>query len=63
VPPKEGEPQAKQIPDFDKIHHWCEDHQAWVVHTPASCTVRIAHEEVETARALAVFLEGFESYE
>jgi hypothetical protein len=21
VPPKEGEPQSKQMPDFDKIHH------------------------------------------
>jgi hypothetical protein len=28
VPPKEGEPQYKQMPYFDKIHHWCEDHQA-----------------------------------
>jgi hypothetical protein len=33
IPPKEGGPQSKQMPDFDKIHHWCEDHQAWVVHT------------------------------
>jgi hypothetical protein len=45
VSPKEGEPQSKQIPDFENIHHWCEDHQAWVVHTPESCTVRIYHEE------------------
>jgi hypothetical protein len=39
VPPKEGEPQSKQMPDFDKIHHWCEDHQAWAVHAPSSYTV------------------------
>jgi hypothetical protein len=45
VPPKEGEPQSKKMPDFDKIHHWCEYHQAWVVHTPVSCTARIAGEE------------------
>jgi hypothetical protein len=63
VPPKEGEPQSKQMPDFDKIHHWCEDHQAWVVHTPASCTVRISREEAEADQALAAVLEGFESDE
>jgi hypothetical protein len=63
VPPNEGEPQSKQMPDFDKIHHWCEDHQAWVVHTSASCTVRIAREEAEVAQALAAVLEGFESDE
>jgi hypothetical protein len=63
VSPKEGEPQSKQMPDFDKIHHWCEDHQAWVVHTPSLCTVRIAREEAEAAQALAAVLEGFESDE
>jgi hypothetical protein len=63
VPPKEGEPQSKQMPDFDKIHHWCENHQTWVVHTPESCTVRIAREESEAAPALAAALEGFESDE
>jgi hypothetical protein len=63
VPPKEGEPQYKQMPDFDKIYHWCEDQQAWVVHTPASCTVRIAREEAEAEQALAAVLEGFESDE
>jgi hypothetical protein len=63
IPPKEGGPQSKQMPDFDKIHHWCEDHQAWVVHTPASCTVRIAREEAEAAPALTAVLEGFESDE
>jgi hypothetical protein len=39
VPPKEGEPQSKQMPDFDKIYYCCEDHQAWVVHSLVSCTV------------------------
>jgi hypothetical protein len=63
VPPKEGEPQSKQMSDFDKIHHWCEDHQVWVVHTPASLTVRISCEEAEAAQALAAVLEGFESNE
>jgi hypothetical protein len=53
VPPKEGEPQSKQVPDFDKIHHWCEDHKAWVFHTPVSCTVRIAGEEEEMDQDLA----------
>jgi hypothetical protein len=63
IPPKEGEPQSKQMPYFDKIHHWCEDHQSWVVHTPAYCTVRIAHEEAEAAQALTAVLDGFESDE
>jgi hypothetical protein len=63
VPPKEGEPQSKHMPDFEKIHHLCEDHQAWVVHTPASCTVGIAREEAEAAQALAAVVEGFESDE
>jgi hypothetical protein len=63
VPPKEGEPQSKQMPYFDKINHLCGDHQAWVVHTPASCTVRIGREEAEAAQALAAVLEGFESDE
>jgi hypothetical protein len=63
VPPKEGESRSKQMPDFDKIHHWCEDHQAWVVHTPASCTVCIARKEAETAQAFAAVLEGFGSGE
>jgi hypothetical protein len=63
VPPQEGGTQSKQMPDFDKIHHWCEDHQAWVVHTPASCTVIIAREEAETAQTLAAVLEGIESDE
>jgi hypothetical protein len=63
VPPKEVDPQSKQVPDFDEIHHWCEDHHAWVVHTPESCTVLIAREEAETAQALATVLEGFESDE
>jgi hypothetical protein len=63
IPPMEGEPQSKQMPDFDKIHHWCEDHQAWVVHTPASCTVRITREEAEAAQALTAVLDGFESDE
>jgi hypothetical protein len=63
IPPKEGEPQSKQMPDFGNIHHWCEDHQAWVVHTPASCTVRISREEAEAAQALTAVLEGFESDE
>jgi hypothetical protein len=61
--PKEGEPRSKQMPDFGNIHHWCEDHQAWVVHTPASCTVRIAREEAEAAQAITAVLEGFESDE
>jgi hypothetical protein len=56
-------PQSKQMPDFDKVHHWCEYHQAWVVHTPASCTVRIAREEAEAAQALTAVLDGFESDE
>jgi hypothetical protein len=56
IPPKEGEPQSKQMPDFDKIHHWCEDHQVWVVHTPASCTVIIAREDAEAAQALTADL-------
>jgi hypothetical protein len=63
VPPKEGEPQSKQMPDFDNIHHWCEYHQAWAVHTPASYTVIIAREEAEAAQALSTVLEGFESDE
>jgi hypothetical protein len=36
-----GGGQSKQMTGFDKEHHWFEDHQAWVVHTPASYTVRI----------------------
>jgi predicted DNA binding CopG/RHH family protein len=52
-----------KIPDFDKIHHCCEYHQACVVHTPASCTVRISHEEAEAAHALAASLEESESDE
>jgi hypothetical protein len=63
IPPMEGEPQSKQMPDFDKVHHWCEDHQAWIVHTPASCTVRISREEAEAAQALTAVLDGFESDE
>jgi hypothetical protein len=63
VPPKEGELKSKQMPDFDNIHHWCEYHQAWVVHTPASCTVRTAREEAEAAQALTAVLEVFESDE
>jgi hypothetical protein len=62
-PPKEGEPQSDQMPDFGKIHHWCEDHQAWVVHTPVSCTVRIARVEAGAYQALAAVLEGFKSDE
>jgi hypothetical protein len=61
IPPKEGEPQSKQMPDFDKVHHWCEDHQAWVVHTPACCTVMIAREETEADQALTAVLDGYES--
>jgi hypothetical protein len=52
-PPKEVEPQSKKMPDFYKIHHWFEYHQAWVFHTPAPCTVRIASEEAEAAQAVA----------
>jgi hypothetical protein len=63
IPPMEGEPQSKQIPDFDKVHHWCEDHHAWVVHAPASCAVRISREEAEAAQALTAVLDGFESDE
>jgi hypothetical protein len=51
------------MPDFDKVHHWCEDHQAWVIHIPASCTVRIAREEAEAAQSLTAVLDGFESDE
>jgi hypothetical protein len=56
-------PHSKQMPDFDQIHRWCEDHQAWVVHTPASCTLCISREEAESAQALAAVLAGFESDE
>jgi hypothetical protein len=63
IPPMEGDPQSKQMPNFDKVHHLCEDHQAWVVHTPASCTVRIAREEAEAAQAFTAVLDGFESDE
>jgi hypothetical protein len=55
-----GRPQSKQMPDFYTIHHWCEDHQAWVVSTPVACIVRAAREEAEVAQAIAAVLEGFE---
>jgi hypothetical protein len=63
ISPKEGEPQSNQMPDFYKIHHWCEDHQAWVVHTPVSCTVRIYREKSEAVQAISAVLDGFESDE
>jgi hypothetical protein len=58
VPPRGGA-QSKQMPDFDKIRHWCEDHQAWLVHTPVSYMARIAREGAEACQALAAVLEGF----
>jgi hypothetical protein len=63
VPPQEGEPQSKQMTGRDKEHHSGEDHHAWMVHTPAPCTFRIAREEAAAAQALAAVLDGFESDE
>jgi hypothetical protein len=51
------------MPDFDNINHLCEYHQAWVGHSPVSCTEHIAREEAEVSQALAAVLEYFESDE
>jgi hypothetical protein len=60
IPPREGEPQSKQMPDFDKDHKCCEYHHVWVIHTPASCTVRIAREEAKVDQSPTAVLDGFE---
>jgi len=35
VPPKEGEAKTKTVQK--KVYHWCINHQAWTVHSPAEC--------------------------
>jgi hypothetical protein len=35
VPPKEGDAKTKTVQK--KVYHWCTNHQAWTVHSPAEC--------------------------
>eukprot|EP00957_Ditylum_brightwellii_P114270 8712574-Ditylum_brightwellii.AAC.1 len=38
IKPKPGEALTKEV--NGKTYHWCEDHQAWVIHNPKDCTLR-----------------------
>jgi hypothetical protein len=61
VPPQTGEPKTKRMPEFDKYHHWCDDHQAWTVHLSEDCELRQSHHQDDSASTAMPSVLGYES--
>jgi hypothetical protein len=49
VPPQAGDPNTKRMPGFDKDHHWCDDHQAWILNLSEDCELRQSRQQDDSA--------------
>ncbi len=45
MPPKDGNPEGKQVSRF--TFQWCEHHMAWTAHNPQDCRLNPKHKDYQ----------------